>query len=60
MRRAPPASAQTVYAYGKNGEPAPSMSTPQEEIVLSKVESNSSGGGDDDHASCVEGCHREA
>ena len=35
--RAPPASAQTVYAYSKDGDPVPSVvSTPQEEIVLSE------------------------
>ena len=43
-------SAQTVYAYGKDGDPVPSVSTHQEEIVFSEGESYSSGGGDDDHA----------
>ena len=45
--RAPPASAQTVFAYGKDGVPGPSVSTPHEEIAR---ESDSSVVGDDGHA----------
>ena len=48
--RAPPVSAQTVFAYGKDGVPGPSVSTPQEEFALSEGESESSVVGDDGHA----------
>ena len=45
--RDPPASAQTVFAYGKDGVPGPSVSTPHEDIAR---ESDSSVVGDDGHA----------
>ena len=43
-------SAQTVFSYGKDGVPGPSVSMPQEEMAHSEGESHSSVVGDDGHA----------